>query len=448
MKNSKKEKRHHYNSKEEFYHLDERMQLALDANRDVVWDWDLINNELYVSQKWKDVIGHDESKTPYKIEIWKKHLHPEDARRVLDDISKNIRGESEYIDNIHRLRDKDGKWLWIHMRGKTYFDEQGRAVPATGTHRNVTEIKELALKNLHQEQIINQIHESVIATDLKGYITDWNRGSEMMLGYSRDEIVGEHISSIYPQKDRELFTESIANLMQGRKVEVEIHLRSKSGEVIDVELSLSLLLDERGKALKIIGSSHDITDRKRVHENLLKQQKELKYQAHHDILTGLPNRILFYKRLKKSLQKADMQNKKTALLFLDLDRFKEINDLYGHDIGDCVLKSISQRLLENLRKEDMLARIAGDEFIIILEDIRETQEVFYVAQKILKTFEQPLIIKGICFDISMSIGISIYPDNAKNSDCLIKAADEAMYRAKREGRGNFQFHSFMIESFI
>jgi len=439
---------HQHSPKDEFQQLDERMKLALDANRDVVWDWDLINNELYVSQKWKDIIGHDESKTPYKIEIWKKHLHPEDARRVLDDISKNICGESEYIDNIHRLRDKDGKWLWIHMRGKTYFDEQGRALRATGTHRNITKLKELELKNLQQEQIINQIHESVIAIDLDGSITDYNRGSEMMLGYSSSEMLGKDILKICAPEDRQRFSQSIQQLMQKNKnMELEIHFRTKSRKIIDVELVLSLLLDERGKALKIIASSHDVTEKKRAHENLLKQKEELNYQAHHDILTGLPNRTLFYKRLEMSLQKADIHSKKVALLFLDLDKFKEINDSYGHDIGDMILQLTSQKLLKNIRKEDTLARIAGDEFIIILEDIDTIQEAFLVAQKILRSFEDKFIVQGSAIEISMSIGISLYPDHAQESEALIKAADRAMYRVKREGRGSFEFYSLEEDIF-
>jgi len=419
----------------------DRIELAMDANNDVIWDWNLQTNELYVSQKWKSIIGHDSQKTPYKIKVWRHHLHPEDRRAVFRAIEENIAGKTDYIDNIHRLRDKDGNWIWIHMRGKTYYDEDGVALRVTGTHRNITELKQLELKNLHQSQIIEQIHDSVVSIDLNGYITSWNRGSERMLGYSKEEALLKHISFIYLDMYQERFLQYIEELKDVGSLTLEVALLQKSQIFIYVELLLSLLRDDKGDIVEVIASAHDITEKKFAHETLQRQKEALDYQAHHDALTGLPNRILFHDRLKFSLQKSQREQKKFALFFLDLDKFKEINDSYGHDVGDAVLKGVATKLSAVLRKEDTFARIAGDEFTMIIENIKDAHDASVFAKKILKTLLEPLVIGKHTLKISMSIGISIYPENGANCEALLKSADLAMYRAKKEGRDTFQFYS-------
>ena len=422
------------------YRFKERIELAMDANNDVVWDWNLVNNKLYVSEKWKSIIGHDATKTPYKIKVWKRHIHPDDRRNLLKDINDNIEGKTDYIDNIHRLKDKDGNWIWIHMRGKTFYDESGKAVRMTGTHRNITKLKELELKNLHQAQIIEQIHESVITISLDGYIQSWNNGSVSMLGYSKEEALGKHISFIYQDMTPELFLQQVEFLQKHKKLELEVRFVQKSKKMIDVALALSLLRDAKGNVVEVIASAHDITEKKSIHENLKKQKEELDYRAHHDALTALPNRILFYNRLESAIYKAEQEQTKLALFFLDLDKFKAINDFYGHDVGDKVLKTVATKVVKVLRKEDTFARIAGDEFTMIIGNLASSSDAAVFAKKILKTLEEPFDIGKIQLKISMSIGISIYPDDGKNSQELLKAADLAMYKAKREGRDTFKFY--------
>jgi len=419
----------------------DRIELAMDANNDVVWDWDLQTNELYVSPKWKTIIGHDSKKTPYKIKIWQHHLHPEDRRAVFTAIEENIAGKTDNIDNIHRLKDKDGNWIWIHMRGKTYYDEDGKPIRVTGTHRNITDLKKLELQNLHQAQIIEQIHDSVISIDLKGYITCWNQGSTGMLGYTKEEVLGKHISFIYADMEKENFLQYIQELKDVDILKQELSVSQKEGNTIDVERSLSLLRDIKGNIIEVILSAHDITEKKFAHENLKKQKEALDYQAHHDALTLLPNRILFHDRLQATINKVKREKSKLALFFLDLDKFKEINDSYGHSVGDEVLKRVAKRLSVVVRKEDTFARISGDEFTMIIGNLESSQDASIFANKILKALIEPFEIDKINLNISMSIGISIYPDDGLTSGELLKSADVAMYRAKKEGRDNFQFYS-------
>lgn len=174
----------------------------------------------------------------------------------------------------------------------------------------------------------------------------------------------------------------------------------------------------------------------------IKKQKDILYdQAHHDALTGLPNRVLFNDRLEHGIEHAKRHKRKIALFFIDLDHFKQINDSLGHQVGDKVLVAVTERLKAKIRKEDTLARLGGDEFTIIIEDMKEIQVASHLAQKILEVLTQPIYVEGHTLYISCSIGISLYPQDNIDVNNLIKYADAAMYKAKEEGRNNFQFYS-------
>ena len=180
---------------------------------------------------------------------------------------------------------------------------------------------------------------------------------------------------------------------------------------------------------------------KKSRQKLREQEEVLIHQAHHDYLTGLPNRILFQDRLEQGLIKADREHSKLALLFIDLDHFKEINDSHGHETGDMLLNIVTQRLKDTIRTKDSLARLGGDEFTVIIEDLTDVQDTSNLAQKILKSLANPITINSHTLYISSSIGISLYPNDGDSVQNLLKYADVAMYKAKDEGRNNFQFYS-------
>jgi len=185
----------------------------------------------------------------------------------------------------------------------------------------------------------------------------------------------------------------------------------------------------------------DISDRKKVQKKLLEQKEILKHQAQHDTLTGLPNRLLFNDRLNHGIKHAKRHNKKLALLFIDLDNFKQINDTLGHQSGDKVLLIVTERLKSKLRAEDTIARLGGDEFTIIIENLKKLDNISVLCEKILNVIKLPIYIDNHTFYISCSIGISLYPEDDVDADNLVKYADAAMYKAKEEGRNNFQFYS-------
>lgn len=230
-------------------------------------------------------------------------------------------------------------------------------------------------------------------------------------------------------------------MQSGKNMKVVHKQHNTQGSVNFLELSATPLLDKEGKCIGIIELARDITEYLVTQDKLTQQKNILDHQAHHDALTGLPNRVLFEDRLQQSIETSKRKKSKVALLFIDLDHFKEINDSLGHLIGDEVLKVVALRLRNTIRKEDTLARLGGDEFTIILGDLEDEQSASLVAKNILETLVEPIVINENNLYISSSIGISIYPTDGISTENLLKYADSAMYKAKDEGRNNYQYYN-------
>ncbi|RKZ35938.1 MAG: hypothetical protein DRQ37_05295, partial [Gammaproteobacteria bacterium] len=227
----------------------------------------------------------------------------------------------------------------------------------------------------------------------------------------------------------------------GKTVTLEHIHYDAAGEQRNIEVQASPLFGPDNNFQGIIESSRDVTERRRVEEALLKKSRRLDYLAHHDVLTGLPNRILFYDRLQQALGKARRHGEIMALLFLDLDRFKHVNDSMGHGVGDELLRAVGQRLKTCLREIDTVARLGGDEFTIILEGLHKPEEAADVAAKIVQEAGRPLIVQDQEIFAGVSLGIGMFPQDAKDAESLMRVADAAMYHAKDQGRGNFQFYN-------
>lgn len=321
-------------SSEQLLDVKEQLEYAINGTKDGIWDWNLQTNEVYFSAPWKEMLGYKDDELPNKLEVWEKNIHPDDLEQVKQDVAFSQEVPGRIYESIHRLRHKNGNWVWILTRGQTIFNKENKAIRMVGFHTDITKQKEL-----------------------------------------------EHT------------------------------------------------LEEQNEVLK------------QAEEKYIIKQKQLHFQANHDALTGLPNRLLFNDRLIQSIEKAKRKKSKFALLFIDLDHFKEINDSLGHDIGDEILNTVALRLKSSKRDEDTLARLGGDEFIVILEDLHQIQDASSIANKILKSLSQSISVNDNVLYVSSSIGISIYPDDGDSAQNLLKYADSAMYKAKDEGRNNFQYYN-------
>ncbi len=214
------------------------------------------------------------------------------------------------------------------------------------------------------------------------------------------------------------------------------------GQLMYLEVHKAPFYDDSGKVLGVVGSGRDITEFVLMKKQMEEQQKDFEYKAYHDYLTGLPNRLLFLDRLEHGLQKSERTQQQLALLFIDLDHFKNINDIYGHDAGDETLKIVSRRLRETVRNTDTLSRLGGDEFTLIMEDVKDIFHVSSLANKVLEVIAKPIVVDNIQHSISGSIGISLNSTKETiSANNMLKFADSAMYRSKELGRNRFEFYS-------
>jgi len=257
-----------------------------------------------------------------------------------------------------------------------------------------------------------------------------------------DGFVGKNVFDVYPKELAEALWDSDQSAADMEKsIESELEVMHKDGTLHIYLMVKFPLRDKQGEVFGVCTICTDITERKMAEDALREQQSRLNYMAFHDALTGLPNRSLFYDRIHHGLARAKRSNYKLALMLLDLDRFKYINDSLGHDAGDLLLKAFAQRLMESVRDMDTVARLGGDEFVVVLEGIHDADDVNFVANKILTTLARPLNIHGHEISSTVSIGVSIYPEDGTDTDTLLKHADIAMYKAKEAGKNNYQFYA-------
>lgn len=271
--------------------------------------------------------------------------------------------------------------------------------------------------------------------DLLKKETTVSKGIENLSGFTKQEFKEDFslwLSRAIPE-DKKCVDRYYAELLSGTPAKCQWRIFTRQGEVLWLESFGHPIIDSTGEIVKITGVAHDITERKQSEELIMRM-------AYHDQLTGLPNRYLLNDYLQKYLSLCHRNNSNLAVMFLDLDDFKMVNDHKGHDIGDALLKEVASRLEDSIREGDVAARLGGDEFIILLKDADESTAA-EVAERLITTFNRPFHIKEYVFSISTSIGISMYPQDAQEGELLIQMADAAMYCAKRQGKNKHSFYA-------
>lgn len=266
----------------------------------------------------------------------------------------------------------------------------------------------------------------MVIADLKGRFTRVNQAMADILGYSAAELAGMDFATITHPEDLTKDIFMVGELVRGKKPRFVMEKRyvRKDGEIIHVTLHVSLVRDYRRRPRYFIAQIVDITERKRY-------ELTIKHLAYHDPLTGLPNRVMLRDKLAVALAQAKVGQDMLAVIFLDLDRFKIINDTLGHYIGDQTLRLIAERLTGAVRGSDVVARLGGDEFTVLLPGIGSEQDVFIVLRKLMDALQQPMRLEDREFSVSASIGIALYPRDGQDSEELLQVADKAMYASKQ-----------------
>ncbi len=334
---------------------------------------------------------------------------------------------------------KDGTRLIVENSVFPLLNEKGEVVGFRGIGRDVTERihMEEALRQSEERYrtILAEIEEGYYEVDLAGNIKFVNRAACRQFGYSQEELIGTNYRAYVPKEDvKGVFKAWNKVYRTGQPLQsYPFTTIRKDGTQIFVENSVSPVRNKEGIVIGFRAVSRDVTQRKQF-------EQKLADMATHDPLTGLPNRSLLSDRLTMGLALTRRNGTRLSLLMLDLDKFKVINDTMGHAVGDQLLKSVAERLTEVTRKSDTVARVGGDEFVLVLPHIASPGDASKLAQRILDVFQEPFIFDGHNLKITTSIGIAVYPDDGKEIEVLLKCADSAMYQAKEQGRDMYKFY--------
>ncbi|MBY0577548.1 MAG: diguanylate cyclase [Burkholderiales bacterium] len=286
--------------------------------------------------------------------------------------------------------------------------------------------------------IIHHVMDGIITVNESAEIQGFNPAAEKIFGYSQKDVLGKNVSILMPSPYRSEHDAYISRYLQtgqGRIVGMhgrEVMATRKDGEQFPAELSISEMA--LGGQRYFIGIVRDITERKAAEQKIV-------HLAHHDYLTGLPNRVLFLDRLEQAIAHARRAGCKVALLFLDLDGFKRVNDELGHDVGDMLLQEVARRLADIVRASDTVARVGGDEFTLILGNVAAQEFASQVAGKIIDALSEPFDMEGRQCQVGGSIGVSIFPDDSEDPGTLLKQSDEAMYLAKQRGKNRHKLYA-------
>jgi len=355
------------------------------------------------------------------------------SKRHAESMEKEARGEQSGASRYElQMRCKDGRYIWVETDVTPYRDENGIIIGHVGMTRDVSQRREAedAIRKL--STIVEQSPVSIVITNHGGIIEYVNPSFLEQTGYAAEEILGETLRILKGgEQPAEFFEELLGCIQSGNVWRGEHHHRKKNGDRFWESVSISPIRNGQGEITHYATFMEDITEKKQLVE-------QLRQLAHYDALTGLPNRTLFFDRLNQALIMAVRGRYQMGLLYLDLDGFKEINDTYGHEAGDHILRNVAERLTSCLRLSDTVARMGGDEFTIILATLARRRDAGAVTKHIIEVLSQSFVLPdGISARLGVSIGIGIFPDDAENAEGLVNCADVAMYKAKRSGKNTY-----------
>jgi len=371
---------------------------------------------------------------------WMDITHPQDFETSDNFAQDLLSGKIPSFRYVHRLIHKNGNNIWVDLTVVVLRDQEGKPNYVVGDIVDITErvLAEKALKDSEEiyREFVEGTDDLITQVDQQAMITFVNHRSKEIFGLAPEECIGLSIFEFVHPEDRETSRQAFSSWIEDRIKHTTYENRqiSLSGQVYHMLWTVNLHYDPQGELTFINSIGRDITKRK-------ESEHLLEYLATHDSLTGLPNRSLFYDRLRHALLLAKRSNRYIAVMFIDLDDFKSVNDAFGHEMGDQVLKRVAKTLTNCVRESDTVARLSGDEFTLAVENIIKPEDPAAIAHKILSELSEPIREDEQQITITASIGISIYPTDGEDENSLLKKADAAMYQVKKNSKNNFHFSS-------
>jgi diguanylate cyclase (GGDEF)-like protein/PAS domain S-box-containing protein len=373
----------------------------------------------------EEVIGKPFWNTP-----WWSH-DPALQERLRQAFAEVASGRSSRFEATHPAA--DGTLRHIDFQLHPILDESGHLALALAEGGDITERHHIEEQRRLALRVFQSSHDAIMITNPKGIILEVNQAFHDLTGYALDEVIG-HPSSLLDSghHDREFFRQMFQKIASEDHWLGEMWYRTKAGAISVVLMTISAVRDSIGELTHYVGVFTDITQRK-------KSEQRLEHLAHHDALTDLPNRSLYRDRLRQAIKKGQRDSHALALLFIDLDRFKEVNDTLGHVAGDQLLVEAARRITACMRNSDTVARLGGDEFTVVLQGVEDRDAAAGIARDVIETLAAPFVLGQEVVSISASIGIALCPEDAEDPDTLTNAADQAMYDAKAMGRNRYSF---------
>ncbi|MCL1146902.1 EAL domain-containing protein [Shewanella marinintestina] len=410
---------------------EDRLKQALKGSNSELWEWRL-EDQLFRVENTARLLNADLPQ--FTITLEEFAIHKEDASETLAAWQDMLHERTDRFEVEYRYWTREKGWGWLRVMGRAVERNSfsGKIERVAGIYRDVTEQRKLKDDIYLLAQAFENTSEAVLIFDREEAIEVTNKAAQNMIGLDAKDLTGIPFSEVL--QGNELGSSLALLLEQGLNWAGECYVVGQENEQRAVWVNVSSIVDVNGDATHYVVVFSDITERKSA-------EASLRRLANYDVLTGLANRTLFSTKLSTSVYQAEKEGGNLALMFLDLDRFKHVNDSYGHSMGDALLVEAAKRLQALMSDNHVLCRFGGDEFVILMRDNPSIDDINHLCEKLLASIEQTFILYGREFYISTSIGVSLWPEDAKQPEALIKNADLAMYHAKEEGKGTFKYYS-------
>jgi len=413
-------------------HSEARLRLALEGSGGGVWDWVLPRGQLSFSSGVQRLLHYEGADFAQDFH-WLQRLHPDDRRRVVAAIRYALASGDPFAESA-RLRCFDGEFRWFMARGMRHLDDLGRTERFTGILTDQSDQRRDEERQRLAATVVDNTVEGVVVTDAQNRILSVNAAFTRLLGYTESELLGKTPRLFKSGRHDRIFYEAMwERLVRTGHWQGEIWNRRKNGEIFPEHMSLSSVRDAAGKVTHYVCMFTDISEEKARHQRL-------EFLAHNDPLTELANRNWFAHQLEQAMHEARSSGEHMAVLLLNLDRFKDVNDSYGHATGDQVLKHIARKVQSAMRPGYLLSRVAGDELGVLARHLRSDEEAADVARDMIAAAADPWRSpEGFEVVAGASVGICLFPEHAATAQTLLQGAHAAVYGAKARGRGAWCF---------
>jgi diguanylate cyclase (GGDEF)-like protein/PAS domain S-box-containing protein len=419
---------------------EQRLALALEASELGLWDWNLETDEIHHTQL-RELFGLEPEQVQEMLAHLKPRLHPDDVPLLKRTLVEHLKGRSEDYRIDYRVRHRQGHWCWIEDRGRAVErDASGRVLRMLGTRRDISAQKAQEEQQRLAATVFEAASEGIVILDPDYVLLAVNQAFCRVTGYNREELLQGRLLELPCSRDARRHSQAIElALEQQGNWQGELVEARKNGELYPQWLQLNGVRDARGNLTSIVGFFTDLSARR-------ESEERLRYLAHYDELTGLANRALFRLRLHEAGERLRQSGRGLALLHIDLDRFKLLNDSLGHEVADHLLKQMAQRISNAMPEADTVARLSGDEFAVLFDAYSNLSSLVRVASRLLDKLRVPLRVDGHELVISASVGISLLADTSRDVTVLVSQANTAMQHAKHLGGDNFQFYTESLQA--